>query len=136
MSWHAILSTLAAARWSQSSLPGFFFYDLLDNSSTDADLLFADLNDSLRLEGIVSGTALGIKELQQLLQGLRICGVTQERALPAYKHQAFVLELVEVVGKRRVGNVQFFLDLAYHQAFRMRRQQQLHNTESRFSSHG
>src|ERR1700687_1595398 len=40
------------------------------------------------------------------------------------------------MGQRGIWDFQFFLDLADHQAVRMRGQQQLHDSKSRFRSNG
>ncbi len=85
---------------------------------------------------LVAGAAFGIKKLQQLLQGVGVGGVAQEGALALDFHQAFGLQLVEVVRKRGVGDVELFLNLAHHQAFGMGRQQQLHDAQPRLGSHG
>ena len=45
-------------------------------------------------------------------------------------------QLVEMVRKRRIGDIQFFLNLADHQALGMRGEQQLHDAQPRLGSHG
>src|SRR5207302_9585328 len=85
------------------------------------------LNNVLRLNRFVPRAAVDIQEPQQLLKGLAVCGVMQERALTTHINQTFVSELVQMVRERRIRYVQFFLDLPYHQALGMRGQQQLHN---------
>jgi hypothetical protein len=54
-------------------------------------LLFADLNDFVRLYGFVTSAALGIKELQEFLQGIGVCGVTKKCAFTLHFHQVFGL---------------------------------------------
>jgi hypothetical protein len=70
----------------------------------------------------VPRATLGIKKLQYLAERFRIRGVAKKSALAPYLYEAFVFELVEMVGKGRVRNVQFFLDLIDDQAIRVRGQ--------------
>src|ERR1700756_1118409 len=40
------------------------------------------------------------------------------------------------MGKGRIGDLQFFLYFAYHESFRMRGEQQLHDSQSGLGAHG
>src|SRR5579864_4183700 len=93
------------------------------------DSLFADLNNALRFEGLVAGTAFGIEELQQFLQDFGVGGVTQKRAFAFHVDEILGAQLVEMMREGRVGNFEFVLDLADHQSFRMGRKQQLHDAQ-------
>src|SRR5271157_5334645 len=100
------------------------------------NLLFAQHNDLFRFDCLVAGAALGIKETEQFLQRLSIGGVPQEGAVAADLHQAFILELVEMMGECRAGDLQFAADVAHHHSVGMRRQQQLHDAQPRLGPHG
>ena len=41
-----------------------------------------------------------------------------------------------MVGKGRVGNIEFLLNFSYHETFRVSRQEQLNDAEPCFCSHG
>ena len=100
------------------------------------ELLFTDLNDVLELDGLVASAALGVEELQEFLQSGRVGGVSKEGTFTLDFNQAFILQLVEMVGERGVGDFEFTLNLADDQAFRMGGKQQLHDAEARLGSHG
>src|ERR1700722_13666692 len=85
-----------------------------------APLLAAD--DGLRLNSLVTRTALGVEKAQQILKCIRIGRIPEERPLTAHAHQVFVLEFVEMMRQRARGNVQFAPNLAHHQALGMRAQ--------------
>src|SRR5260370_39095138 len=63
-------------------------------------LLFAELNQVLRLERLITGAALGIKKLHHFAQGVRVGGVTPKPAHAFDLHQIFILELFHMVAKR------------------------------------
>ena len=65
-----------------------------------------------------------------------IGGVPEKRAFAAYLDKIFVLELFQMMRERGVGNAQFALNLADHQAVGMRGKEQLHDAEPRLGSHG
>ena len=69
-------------------------------------LLFANLNDRPRIQCFISRAAFRIEKLEELLQRFRVRGVPQKCALTLNIHQPFVLELVEMVGKSRIRNIQ------------------------------
>ena len=98
----------------------FFFDDFLMSVVLMVRLLFAKLNDVLGFDRLVAGAALGVKELQQFLQRFGVGRVAQERALAAHIHQVFVFQLVQVMRKRGVRNVELFLDFAHDQPVGMR----------------
>jgi hypothetical protein len=58
------------------------------------------VNDIVWLERFTSSTALCIEDLQKFLERIRVRRVAQESALPAHVHKAFILELIQVMGKR------------------------------------
>src|SRR5437764_15432885 len=59
---------------------------------------------------IVSSTALGIKKPEDLPQRVRVCRVPEERPVPAYTNEIFGLQLVEMMRKSGVWNLQFAAD--------------------------
>src|SRR5712664_786907 len=99
-------------------------------------LLFAELDQVLRLERLVPRAALGIKKLHNVAQGIRVGDVMQKRALALDSHQIFILELVKMVRKRRAGDVELVLNLGDHESLGVRRKQQLHNAQPRLGAHG
>src|SRR5260370_33264989 len=46
----------------------------------------------LRLDGFISGAALGVQKAQQLLERVEVGRIPQERAFPADGHALFILE--------------------------------------------
>ncbi len=103
------------------------------------ELLFTDLkHDVLELDGLVAGCSTSRRRgnCKQFLQSGRVGGVSKEGAFALDFNQAFILQLVEMVGERGVGDFEFTLNLADDQAFRMGGEQQLHDAESRLGSHG
>src|ERR1051326_7667630 len=108
---------------------------VLMNDSLFTDLDNALLNNALRFEGLVAGTAFRIEELQQFLQGFGVGGVSQKRAFAFYVDEIFGAQLVEMMRERRVGDFEFVLNFSDHQSFRMGRKQQLHDAQPGLSSH-
>src|ERR1035438_9304716 len=53
----------------------------------------------------ISGTALRIKEAEQFLQRIRIGAIPEVGSIPTYCDQILILELVEMMRKRRVRNL-------------------------------
>src|ERR1700733_5812026 len=78
-----------------------------------APLLAAD--DGLRLNSLVTRTALCVEKAQQILEGIRIGRVPKERPFAAHAHQVFVLQFVEMMRQRARGNVQFAPNFAHYQ---------------------
>src|SRR4029077_16038995 len=83
-------------------------------------LLFADSDDLFWFDRFVARAALGIEELQQLLQSIGIGGAAQKRSLPLYFDQAFGFQFFQMVREGRIRNLQLSLNFADHQAFGMR----------------
>src|SRR5229473_385023 len=79
------------------------------------------LRDIFGLQRFVPRATLRIEKLQQFLERFRICRVTQKRALALHVHELFILELVQMMGERRIWNFHFSLDVTNHQPLRMRR---------------
>ena len=100
------------------------------------ELLLTDLNDVLWLDGLVASAAFGVEELQEFLQGGGVGGVTKKRALAPDLDQALILQLVQMVGERGIGDFEFTLNFGDDQAFGMGREQQLHDSEAWLGSHG
>src|ERR1035437_9466252 len=75
-------------------------------------LLFTDLNDVLRFEGLIARAAFGVEELQQFLQSLGVRGVAKERAFALDFDEAFRLQFVEMMREGRVGDFEFALNVA------------------------
>ena len=90
-------ATTPSAFHSQSCLSIVLLYQFLYVCAHLILHLFADLNDILWLERLISGAAFRIQELQQFLQRFRIGCVMQEGALAPRLDQAFVFELVQVM---------------------------------------
>src|SRR5438067_4874772 len=80
----------------------------------------ANLRDSLGLNRLVARAAFRIKEAQQLLQSFRIGGIPEVGAFAVHAHQVFVLELFEMVRKRRGRNVELRSDISGNQALGVR----------------
>jgi Haem-binding domain len=80
---------------------------------------------------LISRTAFGVKEGQQFLQRLRVGRIPKKLTVSPYRHQAFVLQLFQVVRQRGGGHAQFFLNVAYYQSAGMGSQQQTHDFQSR-----
>ncbi len=77
----------------------------------------------------VAGTAFAEEKRQQLAQRFGVRGVPQEGAVAPDLHQAFVLQLVEMMREGGAGNVQFAADLADHHAGRVSGEEQLHDAK-------
>src|SRR6266852_3062464 len=95
----------------------------------------AHFHDIFRLQRLVPRAALRIKKLQQFLERFGICRVPQKCALPLHAHQIFIPQLVQVMRQRRIGNLEFPLNVSNHQPLRMRRQKQLHDPQPGFRPH-
>src|SRR5579872_764517 len=108
---------------------------VLMSDSLFADLNHTFLNNALRFERLVASAAFGVEELQQFLQGLSVGGVAEKRAFAFHVDETFGAQLVEMMREGRVGDFEFILNLANHQSFRMRRQQQLHDAEPGLRAH-
>src|SRR3982750_4345066 len=98
-------------------------------------LLLAELEDGLRLNRLVAGAAFGIEEAEQLPQRVGVGRIPEIGAFPAYLHEVFVLELVEVMRERGGRNVQLRAHVAGDHALRMRREQQPHDAKAWLRSH-
>src|SRR5713226_7392589 len=95
-------------------------------------LMFISLfaTDNLpRLDGFISGAALGVKKAQQLFECVGVGRIPQERSFPADAHQVLVLEFFKVVGQRGTRNLKLAPNLRNHHSFRMSREQQPHDAE-------
>src|SRR6201981_863001 len=101
-----------------------------------AGLLFRNLNDVARTHCLVARAALGVEEAQDLFERFGIGGVAKERTLAGNADEGFVPQFVEMVGERGIGDVEFLLDFADHEAFGMRLQQELHDAQAGFGAHG
>ena len=84
---------------------------------------FAYLNNVLWFNGAVARAAFGVEKAQQILQGGGAGAVAEERPFAADFDQILILQLVEMMGKRGSGNIEFGLNFADYQAFRMRGEQ-------------
>ena len=62
--------------------------------------------------------------------------VSQEGAFALDTHEVLILEFFEVVGKGRIRDVQFLLNIADHKPVGMRGKQQLHDSQARLGPHG
>jgi len=136
---------LAAEAESQHALPPFVarsaacpYFSLITclMSGLPTLPLSTYLNYGFRFDSLVSAAALRVKEPQKLPQCFSVSCVVQERALPPNLNKTFVLKLVEVVGKSRVWDVEFFLNFPDDKAVWMGRKQELHDSESGFGAHG
>src|SRR6185436_10333598 len=96
----------------------------------------ATLQNFFWLECLVSGTAFRIEEPKKLLKRVGICRVPKESTLALHLDESLVPQLVQVMGKSRIGNSKLFLNLSNDEAVRMRRQQELHDAEPRLHAHG
>jgi hypothetical protein len=67
-----------------------------------------------------AGTALGIEEVEQLLEALLVCEVAQESSLAALPDQPFVEQDLQVVRQGGGRHSNLLLDLADDHAIRMR----------------
>ena len=114
----------------------FFLYDVLDVWSFHEFLLFADLDDVSGLQRFVSRAAFGIQKLQNFLERFGVGRVAQERAFALHADQVFIFQLVEVMRERGIRDIQFSLNVADDEAFRMRREEHLHDAQARLSAHG
>src|ERR1700745_2964135 len=101
-----------------------------------AGLLFRNLNDVARTHGLVARAAIGIEEAQDLFERFGIGGVAKERTLAGDADEVFVPQFIEMVGESGIGDVEFLLDFADHEAFGMRLQQELHDAQAGFGAHG
>ena len=63
------------------------------------------------------------------------CGVSKKSAFAAHFNQPFVPELFEMVRKRRIRDIQSFLDLSNNQALRVCREEYLHDPQSGLCTH-
>jgi hypothetical protein len=70
------------------------------------------------------------------LQRFRIRGVPQKGTFTLDTHKALVLELFEVVGKSRIRDVQFLLDITDYKPVGMRGKQQPHDPQAGLGPHG
>ena len=68
--------------------------------------IFTKLDDILEFDCLIPSTAFGVEELQKFLEGFRVGRVAQKSAFAAHVHQLFILQLVQVVRKRGIRNVQ------------------------------
>src|SRR5258708_35300270 len=102
-------------------------------------LMFISLfaaDNLLRLDGFISGAALGVKKAQQLFECVGVGRIPQERSFPADGHEFFVLEFFQMVGQRGTGNFKLAPNLANYHSLRMSRQQKPHDPKPRFGAHG
>ena len=99
-------------------------------------LLSADLDDVLRLQGFIAGAAFGIEKLQEFLESFRVGGVAEKGALAFDEDEVFVLQFVEVVRERGVGDVQIFLNVTYDEPLGMGGEQELHDAKAGLGAHG
>lgn len=93
-------------------------------------MLFAQLDDGGRFDGLVAGTTLGIQESEEFLQRVGIGRVAQEGALPADSDETFVFEFVEVMGQRGRRDAHFRLNLANDHTFGVRGQKNTQNPQA------
>jgi len=76
-------------------------------SASGMRLLFPGAENLFGADRLVPRAALGEQKPDDLLERQRVGGAAKERALAPHRHEAFVLQLVEVVGERRRGDSQF-----------------------------
>ena len=62
-------------------------------------LLFADLRDLRRFDGLVAGTTFGVEESQEFLQNGGVGGVPQKGAFASDGDKFLVLELLQMMGQ-------------------------------------
>src|SRR6476661_900563 len=67
-------------------------------------------NNFLWLDSLVPRAALGIEKAEQFLQGFRIRRIPEERPFPLHAYEVFVLQLVQMMGKRRARDVELAAD--------------------------
>src|SRR5579862_3213057 len=91
----------------------------------------AKLSNLGRLDRLVSSTALGVEEPEQLLQHRSIGAVTQEGALAAHRDEILILELLQVMRQSGGCNAQFVLNFANHHPIRVRGEERPQNPQPR-----
>jgi hypothetical protein len=94
------------------------------------------LYDVLRFKGFVAGAAFGVEKLQEFLQGFGVGGVTEESAFAFDENEVFVLQFVQMMGERGIGNVQLFLNVSHDETLGMSGEQELHDAKARLRAHG
>jgi hypothetical protein len=89
----------------------------------------------LGFDCLISSAAFGIEELQQFLECYGVGRVPQKGAFTTHVHELFILQLLQMVRKRGIWNVQLGLDIAYDQTVGMSRKEQLHDSKAWFGAH-
>src|ERR1700722_241498 len=99
-----------------------------------ASLLWAGTSDGFGADRLVACAALGKQKPDKFLKCFGIRGMAKKRTLATNRHEAFVLQLVEVMRKCRRRDAQLGADLADDEAFRMSREQNADDAQPRFGA--
>jgi len=84
---------------------------------------------------VVPGAALGIQEAEKVLESVSVRSIPEEGALATDGDEFLISELVQVMGKRGIGNLEFGLDVSDHHALWLGRHKKLHDAQPRFGAH-
>src|SRR5678815_5073871 len=99
-------------------------------------LLFADLNDILRFDGLAAAATLRVQEAEQLLQAFRVGQIAQESAFPPHCDELLVLQLVQMMGEGGARNVQLGENISHDKTIGVRGKQQAQDAQPRLGPHG
>src|SRR5262249_27554081 len=99
-------------------------------------LLAAHSDNFVALHCLAARATRRVKESKDCLQGRGIRRVPQKCALALSPHEALILQFFEMMGERRIRNFKFVLDFVHDEAFRMSREEKLHDAQPRFGSEG
>jgi len=94
------------------------------------------LYERFRGHGAVSRAAFLVQKAQHFAQRIRIAAVPQERSGAAHIHQPDLAQFFQMMGKRRGGDPQLFLDFACHHTRGVSGKQQAHDLQSRLGANG
>jgi hypothetical protein len=78
---------------------------------------------------------VGLVQTLSELQRVRIARIPEEDAFGLYFHQALVLQLFHMMRECGSGSAKLSNDVDYHHTVWMRREQQPHDTQTRFCNH-
>jgi hypothetical protein len=88
--------------------------------------------DGFGSDRLIASAALREQESDDVLKGIGVGGVPQERAFASHGDEAFVLQLVEVMREGRCWNAKFGTDLTDNQSFRVSREQKTDYPQTSF----
>src|SRR5690242_4993130 len=93
-----------------------------------------NLNDGFDGYGARTRAALFVEESENLAEGIRAGGVPEKGAFAAGLHEADLLELFQMMGKRGGGNFELVLKLAGDHSCRMRRKKKADDLKTGFGA--